>query len=230
MTLYQLDVVWVAFALFSFDLKATKNLSDLPSGRKLGAEQGLTTPVVFSKEQTPGLSQSFSFVQLRLQRLLSPSHPFTSTTLKGKSLALKRENAVQIHPDLFKVGKLHSTLHSLGEKNGGDLWLIFLSDSQNTPASESTTTRWRPTSFFRNIPWSGSSNKVGLGTDVSVPEPKSSSLSSCSPRHHPEGWRPSSGPSQHTLHLCLWALPTWPVINQNQPRKSPHTGNQKKGQ
>lgn len=92
----------MAFALFSFDLKATKNLSDLPSGRKLGAEQGLTTPVVFSKEQTPGLSQSFSFVQLRLQRLLSPSHPFTSTTLKGKSLALKRENAVQIHPDLFK--------------------------------------------------------------------------------------------------------------------------------
>lgn len=55
MTLHRLDVVRVAFTLFSFDPKAIKNLRDLPSDRKVGAEKGLTTPVVFSKEQTPGL-------------------------------------------------------------------------------------------------------------------------------------------------------------------------------
>ena len=67
MTLYRLDVVWVAFTLFSFHLKAIKNLRDLPSDRKLGAEKGLTMPVVFSKEQgiiCPRWNPSLSGLQM----------------------------------------------------------------------------------------------------------------------------------------------------------------------
>ena len=40
MMIHRLDIVQVAFIVFSFDLRATTNLSDLPSDKKLGAEQG----------------------------------------------------------------------------------------------------------------------------------------------------------------------------------------------
>lgn len=90
-------------------MKITYKLSELISDRKLGAEQGLTA-LGFSNEQTVSLAIWLCpALAAKNSTALSSLHKHN---LEWKIQCPKKEDAVQIYPDLFK-GKTHPTLQSL---------------------------------------------------------------------------------------------------------------------
>lgn len=147
---------------------------------KLGGGAGYTPcPLVFSKESTLRIA-----IRLCVAILCKVHHCSSHSCMRTLNGKVPRPSKKTMSKCVPVSTRIKSTLpYSLREKQAdGQHW--YPAKSRDYALCRTILPTTAP---LASIPWSGSSSRAGLGKGVSGPEPKSSSLSWCSPRRRPGG-------------------------------------------